>query len=660
MKSPKGFRGKYFSLAAILALSTTMTLANETKSYSETKQNSEEQVEYTEAEELTPTSEELSVVVVSKRIKAKKSKVYSASKSYVGSINVTDNVYILTSEEMQLRGITTVSQALNSLPGISTTRSGGLGTTSSLFVQGFSNKYTLVLIDGVRYSDPTNTSGSDISNILIDNIERIEVIKGAQSGIWGADAAAGVINIITKKAKPGTRASVGVEVGSFKYRSLNASLSHRTRSFDVMLSALRTTQEGFTAQAPSGQDLDQYEDDSYRNTTVNLKTGYWLNSDNRIEFGYHDINSLSHYDSGFNNPDSDGRSDYSGKTGYLKYKLYIGKHLLETTVTQAYFHNKQLDATSGIEDSLGETPSVEIKDTFKYGKNSTLVFGGIYEKRKIEYTQVGIAKENRDEKSRAIYLNNTNRFDDLILSQALRYDDFSEFDSKLTGKVGAKYLFGKDFNVYINYSTGYKAPNMMDMINIWGASNFDLKPEEIESFNIGLEYNGLHVNLFKNEIEDMIAWQSAPWPAPGKNVNTEGVSTLQGVEISYQQTFFEKLLLGANYTFVDAKDADDEKLLRRPKYQVGVDASYEVSKKLIISLNGTYIGSRADKDFSAWPAIDVDTGNYLLANTNINYKIDKTWSTYLKVSNLLDKEYQSVYGYATARRSFYLGLKASF
>ena len=658
MKNPRGFRGKYFSLAAILALSTTITLANETKSYTDTKQNSEEQIEYAETEELTPPSDELNVAVISKRIKAKKSKVYSASKSYVSATNVTDNVNILTSEEMKLQGMTTLSQALDSLPGVSVTRQGGLGTTSSLFVQGFSNKYTLILIDGVRYSDPTNTSGSDISNILIDDIERIEVIKGSQSGVWGADAAAGVINIITKKAKPGTHASVGAEAGSYKYRSYSASLSHRTHSFDVMLSALRTMQDGFTAQAPNGEDLDQYEDDPYRNTTINLKTGYWLNADNRIEFGYHDINSLAYYDTA--GPDSNGRSDYRGKIGYLKYKFYVGKHTIETTLSQSYFHNKQLDAASGIDDSVGTTPSFEIKDTFKYGKDSTLVFGGIYEKREIEYTQVGSSKEKRDEKNRAIYLNNTNRFDNLVLSQALRYDDFSEFDSKITGKVGAKYLFSKDLNVYANYSTGYKSPNMMDMINIWGASNFDLKPEEIKSFNIGLEYFGLNINLFKNQIEDMIVWQSALWPALGKNVNIEGTSTLKGVEISYQQMFFEKLLLGANYTYIDAKDADGERLLRRPRYQVGINASYATTKKLVFSMDGTYIGSRADKDFSVWPSTDVETGNYLLANANVNYKIDKTWSTYFKVNNILDKEYQSVYGYATARRSFYLGAKASF
>ena len=658
MKQPKGFRGKYFSLAAILALSTTITLANEAKSFSETTKVAQTQEEFSEDEELTPPSEELSVAVISKKIKVKKSKVYSASKSNVSATNVTDNVSILTKEEMQLQGMTTVSQALNSLPGINAINSGGLGTTTSLFMQGFSNKYTLVLIDGIRYSDPTNTSGSDISNLLLADVEKIEVIKGAQSGVWGADAAAGVINIITKKAKAGTHANVGAEIGSYKYKSFSTALSHRTNSFDIMLSALRTTQEGFTAQTVKGENLDQYEDDPYRNTTINLKTGYWLNSNNRVEFGYHDINSLSSYDT--SGPNSAGVSDYRGKSIYLKYKFYVDKHVIETKFSQGYFHNKQLDATSGINDSIGTIPSIEIKDTIKYEKDSTLVFGGIYEKRKVEFTQIGFTEEKRDEKSKAIYLNNTNRIDNLVISEALRYDDFSAYDSKLTGKIGAKYLFSNSFNVYANYSTGYKAPNMMDMINIWGASNFDLKPENVKSFNIGAEFYGININLFQNKIQDMIAWESAPWPSLGKNVNIDGTSTLKGVELSYKKELFDKLLLGVNYTYISAKDANGEKLIRRPKFQVGVNASYSATKKLVINADGTYIGSRADNDFATWPATEVETGKYFVANANIHYQIDKTWSTYFKVNNLLDKEYQSVYGYATAKRSFYLGVKANF
>ena len=652
MNSPKGFRGKYFSLAAILALSTTVTLASTTASYNDSQSSIQKQDEYVQNEEETPTQDEQPIVVISKKIKNKKSKVYSATKSIINSANTTDNISIITSQEMKLQGLTTVAQALKTLPGISVTRSGGLGENTSLYLQGMSNKYTLVLIDGVRYNDPTNTSGADLSNILIDDISKIEVIKGAQSGVWGADAASGVINIITKKATVGTHAQVGAEAGSYKRRSMSVGFSKRTRKYNAMLSVLRITQNGFTAQAPKNSDLSQYERDPYRNTTVNLNAGYWINTTNHIEFGYHDINSLTNYDT--LGPDSNGRADYRGKNGYLKYKYYVNRNTIEATLSQSYFHNKQLDATYGIKDSVGKIPSLELKDTLRYGHKNSLVFGIDSRKRKVYYTQVGSAEKKNDDTNRAIFLNNTIRFDKTILSQALRYDYFSGFEDKITGKLGLKYLFNKNFNVYVNAGTAYKTPNIMDMINIWGTSNFDLKPEKIRTYDTGLNYFGFGINIFRNEIKDMIVWKNS------KNVNIPGTSVLKGVEVSYQQILLEKFLLGANYTYLDAKDKDGNRLLRRPRYQVGFNATYFATKNLNINANGTYVGSRTDKDFSIYPAVNVDTGRYFVLNSKIDYKIDKTWDTYLKVDNIFDKRYQDVYGYATPQRSFYIGVNAKF
>ena len=651
MKQPRGFRGKYFSLAAILALSATITLANEATSFSETTKVTQNQEEYSEDEELTPPSEELSVAVISKRIKAKKSKVYSASKSSVSATNVTDNVSILTNEEMQLQGITTVKDALKSLPGISVTTSGGLGQTASVFVQGFSNQYLLVLVDGVRYNDPSNISGARLDTLLIDDIEKIEVIKGAQSGVWGANAAAGVVNIITKKAKPGTHASVGVEVGSYNTKTLSSSLSHRTHTYDLMLSYLRTTSDGFTSYMPKGGNLDDYEDDAYRSTTVNLKGGYWFDSNNRVEAGYHDINSLTNYDQVYQDANSKGSLDYRAKSGYLKYKHYVGKHLVESTLTQNKFEYKDLFATSGVNDAIGKTPSVEVKDTYKYGKNSMLVFGAYLEKRKVKYKKVGSNQEKREDNSKALFINNTYEYQNFVFSGALRYDKFSDYDNKLTGKFGVKYNFSPDLNVYANYGTAYKTPNIMDMIYPWwpGHSNFYLNPENIKSFNTGLEYKGLHVNYFNNRIKDKITWNNTT----SQNENLKGTSILKGVELSYQKTLFEKLLVGANYTYTDAKDANGARLLKIPRYQMGINASYSLLKNVIISTNGTYVGSR--KAYGEY-----ETGRYFVANTKVDYSINKTWNTYFKVNNILDKEYQTTYGYATARRSFYLGVKASF
>jgi len=638
MKNTKGFRGKYFSLAAILALSTTITLANETKSYVQTEQNVQEQSEYAESEELTSPSDELNVAVISKRIKAKKSKVYSASKSNVSATNVTDNVNIITSEEMKLQGMTTVSQALNSLPGISVTTNGGLGQTTNIIMQGLDNKYTLVLVDGVKQNDPSNFSGANLSNILVENIERIEVIKGAKGGVWGADAVAGVINIITKKAKPGTHASVGVEGGSYNYRSFNTSLSHKTHTYDVMLRALHVKQDGYSVVLPKGDDLDKYEDDAYRNATLNFKVGYWLNADNRVEFSHQDINAMAEYDWVID-PNKDEKINYREKSTYLTYKYFTGRHKIETTFSEGYSSREEWNLK-------GKTPAIEIKDTLRYGKDNSLVFGANYEKRKIEY-----ASGKSSDFSKAVFLNNVYKLDSWVLSQALRYDSFSAYDNKLTGKIGVKYLINDNVNIYTNIGNGYLAPSISQMINIWGKPNFNLKPEESESINFGVDFYGLNINLFKNKIDNMIE-HNGIWGPNGEYYNVEGSSKFKGVELAYQKLFFEKLLLGANYTYVDAKDSDGERLEKRPRYQVGMNASYVATKQIVISADGSYIGSRVEAGH--------ETGRYFLANANINYKVDKTWSTYFKINNILDKEYQSVYGYATPRRSFYLGMKASF
>lgn len=656
MKNLKGFRGKYFSLAAILALNATIALASEGQS----AVDNQKQLYTPKAEASSETTEVLEesaapVVVISKKIKAQKSEVYTASKSLVNATNVTDNVSIITSEELSLKGITTVVEALNTIPGVSVTSQGGLGKLSSVRMQGMSNQYTLVMVDGVRYNDPSSLSGADFSHLLIGDIERIEVIKGAQSGVWGADAAAGVINIITKSAQNGTHGTAGIEVGSYGHKSINTSLSHKTDKFDVMLSVQRVTEDGFTTYAPNGEDIDQYEDDGYRNTTVNLKAGYWIDEHNRIEAGYHDINALNSYDGSIPvypytmDPNSIQHGDFRQRSGYLTYKYFVANHAIETTLSKSTFIKKELDTTWGLSDYKGEVPSVELKDTWKYYDNGTLVFGGSYEKRELTYTSVGEAEKERDENSKALYMNNTNKFGNVVLTEALRYDKFSAFDDKVTGKIGAKYLFSDQFNIYTNYGTAYKTPTMFEMIYPWapGASNFDLKPENIKSFNAGMQYAGFNMNFFRNEIEDLIRYRTS------KYVNIDGTSVFKGIELSYEYQLLNALLMGANYTYVDAKDKDGNRLTDIPRYQSSLYATYMPIKQIAWNMNGTYIGSRKDSSTE-------ETGNYFVANTKLTYHATKDLDVYFKVNNLFDRYYQTVYGYASAERSYYAGVEAKF
>ena len=154
--------------------------------------------------------------------------ISSATKSEEKLKNVTANVDVITAEDIESRKFKTVIEALNSLSGVSISSNGGIGQTSSVYLRGMDSNRTLILIDGVRYNDITTPKGSaNIEHLMINDVERIEVIKGAQSSIWGADASAGVINIITKSAKDGTHGNATVEYGKYNSKTTKANISHK-------------------------------------------------------------------------------------------------------------------------------------------------------------------------------------------------------------------------------------------------------------------------------------------------------------------------------------------------------------------------------------------------------------------------------------------------
>jgi vitamin B12 transporter len=190
--------------------------------------------------------------------------VVSATKSNQSIKDVTSNVEVITGEELEEKHIKTVLDALKSR-GISTTQSGGIGQQSSLFLRGFSSGNTLVLIDGISYNDPTTTEGqANLEHLMISDIERIEIIKGAQSGIWGANAVAGVINIITKKASQELHTNANIEFGSNNTKNYQFSISQKVDKFSYYLGANYTSTDGISARTPYNINPKNYEDDGYK------------------------------------------------------------------------------------------------------------------------------------------------------------------------------------------------------------------------------------------------------------------------------------------------------------------------------------------------------------------------------------------------------------
>ena len=605
----------------------------------------------------------VSSILVAQEVELEQITVTSATKTSQSIEDVTSNINVITSDEIEERHYTSVAEALNSIAGINYTSSGGVGSTTSVYLRGAANNRTLVLVDGVRYQDPSSTSGAKIQHLMIQDIKQIEIIKGAQSGIWGADASAGVINIITKSAKEGTHGSVNLEAGSFNTKKFGAIISHKTSKFDIKLSANKITSDSFTVQAPLDEDIDKYEDDSYSNLTINLKANYNITDDAKISLNITDIDALKDYDSYGDPDDNSMKSDISNRLYNLSYTQTYNNHNFTFKVEKSDFSRNEIGTVAMwgseyVKEFEGENNNIEFIDNIKYNQEDYIIFGLGSSSDEVNYTLTDNSNKQKKNKNNYIYLTNSNSIDKVILTQSIRYDDYNNFDSKATGKLGIKYNINQDTSVSSNIGLAYNVPNIVQELNPWGAVNSELNPEDTQSFDISMSYKNFKATYFYNEVTDLIEWYDPDgWGGnPAIYKNLDGESIFKGFEFEYSRNITEEILLSINYTILSAKDKDGESLARRPKSSAKLSLDYYPADELHIGLFGEYIGERYDDANDQ----GTQTGKYTVVNLVSNYDINKNFSVYAKVDNLFDTYYQSVDGYTTAPISAYVGINAKF
>ena len=582
--------------------------------------------------------------------------VTSATKTKQSLKDVTSNVDVITSEELQEKHYTTVSEALDTVAGVSFTRNGGLGSSTSMYVRGFDSIRVLVLIDGIRYNDVTGLSGAPFEHLMISDIQQIELIKGAQSGVWGADASAGVINIITKSAQKGAHASANIEYGSFNTKKYGAKVSYKADNYYIKVSAQKVTTDGFSAKVPSGADVDDFEKDGYVNTTTNIQAGFNITETNKIDISHMIINADTAYDiASANTKDTTQANDTFSKINFNhidsfnEVDIYASRSVFDRNYPQSAYA-QEFD---------GEVYEYGIKSTIPYREKDFFIVNADY--KTFEH------KNDINEKysNKGLSLTNSNFFKDtldgnLIITESIRDDLYDKFDDKITGKFGVKYFSNSVESLIFssNIGTSYNVPTLYDLYDAT-YGNTKLNSESTKSFDISLEYKKLQITYFKNLVDDMIdyfdpdGWSN---PLPGKYYNIDGTSTLQGVEISYKNSITDTLFVNANYTFLDAKNNDGEVLARRPKETTNIGLDYYPTDELQLGIYGEYIGQR----FDAADKQGKQTGEYALVNFVTNYEISENFTTYAKIDNILDRDYQVVDGYATAGRSFYIGLNLKY
>jgi len=571
--------------------------------------------------------------------------VISANKTEQSIESVTSMIHIITAEEIEAKHYQTALEAISKLAGISFTQNGSIGMSSNVFLRGSDNKRILFLIDGIRINNPSSTNGAAIEHIPTANIERIEIVKGAQSGVWGSDAAAGVINIITKT---NTRPQINLEYGSYNTKKVSAQGTVKTGKGNLTLSLQKIETDGFSSYVPSGDDVDNYEKDGYENTSAMAKFSTSFMNGGNLTMSHNHTSAINDYDAEYQNPNSPGTSDSRTDLTSIQYIFD------NTTVAlkQSLFDSKQTHSeyTDRIE---GRTQSVDVTQQY-----NNLLFGLGYthnetdsEKPSYTYpaptyikTYQGQNIQNASNDTKSIYLTHHHKHGALLFNEALRWDNYSNFDSIITGKLGVKAIINKQSFVTANYGTAYNAPSIIQILNPWGISNPDLEPERSRDVDLGYTYSDFNVTLFKKSVDNLIDWHSSQFQ------NVEGTTEILGLEASYQHSWNSVDLI-TNIARVETQKEDGSNLARRPETEASVDVTWYASDHLDFNVNAQYIGARSEEAYTQF---------YTVVNSVINYQINKDLNAYLKLNNVFDTYYQVVDNYGAQERSAYLGVNAQF
>jgi vitamin B12 transporter len=569
--------------------------------------------------------------------------VISASKTEQSLKETTSNIQIITSEELEEKHITSVIDALRLLGNISIAQSGGIGQQSSFFQRGFSSANTVVMIDGIRYNDPTTTQGQgQLEHLMINDIERLEVIYGAQSGIWGANASAGVINIITKQANDKLQVAGNIELGTLATSKVGTNLSQKVGALSYYIGANQFKTDGISSQTPRGKDPKDYESDGYLNQTLNAKIAYDLTSTDAVRAQMNFIDAKIHYDA-YAQPDSTANEIHQiNRLASVGYRHHFDtKNYIDATYASSTFDkNDPLGYTIRFK---GENKELNLLGTFQYITNGSVVAGA-----NALHSKDTISAKELD--SKGVFLTNTNNINDLILTESIRRDAYDTFADKTTGKIGAKYLFNTDIALSTNYGTAYRTPSLYELYaGYYGNPN--LQPETTKSFDATVEYKHLSLTYYNNRITNLIGYN----PFTYVNEQVEGTSHLKGYEVRYNQNLTNTLAMNLAYNKLFAKDKDGNYLARRPHETFNGSLSYYPSEKLSLNANSSYIGTRYDNTGQT-----IQTGRYTLWGSAINYDLSDTFTAYVHADNLTDKLYQEANGYGTYGRTVSVGLNVKF
>lgn len=572
--------------------------------------------------------------------------------------NVASSVSVVTAAEIERDQRRTIVDVLNMLPGLNVVQSGGVGSQASVFIRGTNSNHVKVLIDGIDVTDPSTANQIfDFGHLQTADIERVEVLRGPQSGLYGADAIGGVISITTKKGEGSPKAKATAEGGSFRTFNQAASLSGSTDRFNYSFNFTHlhagdvpTTPNRFVA--PERPAIGNYYDNSIASTRLGFDFTPELSAS--LVTRYTDA-LLHRSDLEFPAPlfmavaplqQSRQANKQFFARGELAWSLFDGR-----IVNRFGAADSNLLTQNDVPNSL-PTSVRGLREKYDWRSNIMVAPGHVVvlglEK---EFDHFRSADLSRDNSSRGAFAELQSEFARrLFLALNVRNDHNEQFGSYSTWRVAPAFIVPlTETKLKASYGTGFKAPSLSQLYQEFPPfffANPNLRPEKSKGYDAGFEQPlfkdriRFGVTYFRNDIEDLINCNT--FCTTVININR---ATITGAESFVTWNVTDRFKVRADYTYTMARNSiTGVQLQRRPKDKYTAQAVWNPTDQLTLSATALWVGSRVDVDRAFVDPMPISP-SYSVVNLAANYVINPQLTVFGRIDNLFDQRYEDPNGY---------------
>ena len=570
---------------------------------------------------------------------------------------------VLTAQDIQKSGASDVPTLLRSLAGVEVVQQGGLGNVSSTFMRGTNSNQVLVLIDGVRINSAT-TGTTALEHIMLDSIERIEVVRGNVSSLYGSEAIGGVIQLFTKRGRgaPAFNASAGI--GSHGTQRLAAGFSGEVNGNSFSVNAGKVKTDGVSSinpllvpnnlngvgTPPNGANPNN---NGYDNNTVDAQIKHAFNAEHSLSASLFSTRGNSSFDNAYGSP-----TDLNNTVENID-KLSLSSddqinEMWHSSVRLAQGSDDNHNYTNNAETSFFKTTTNQLT-----WQNNLKISGNQHMNLTVEHLGQEVSSDTHfTQTSRnvnSLLGGYVGEYGSQQVQLNLRQDRYSDFGAANTGLLGYGMSFAESWRATASISNAFKAPTFNDMyypLSYGYQGNPNLKPERSRNEEVGLHYaaNGQRVDAvyFDNRISDLIASNATFTTVV--NINQ---AQINGEELSYAGEFGETHLK-ANATWQNPRDTTTGLVLQKRAREFGNFAASHSFGVWDAGAEIKYSGARPDFNYSSAP---VSLPGYQLVNLTADYKIDKNFNLSLRADNIFNRDYSEAYSYNTLGRTVFIGLK---